>query len=352
MRVAMVNATHSWGGVKTLMVDLSEYLIQNGHTVFTYARQAVYVEEAQKRFGHGVYSCFGADLNPCAVGRFLREFRRNGVDILLTNIKKDITTAGVAARILGIPVVQVVGLPDDMRPTFINRVLDALIKPYYFSPSRYIGEGFERCVPYVPKERSVHIVNGKRLARTPQTLAVPRRLIATQQLIEGKGHIYLLQALAELTHLPWHLDVVGTGGLAPWLEEQANALGLAGRVTWHGFSTDVRALLAQADIFLLASEYEGLPNTLEEALAEGLLPICREIGGVKEVLDDVLQQWLVPVEAKAPAFKALIERALALPDAELLRLKAQARECCRRFCEFETQYAAMTGWLAGLVAKA
>ena len=57
---------------------------------------------------------------------------------------------------------------------------------------------------------------------------------------------------------------------------------------------------------------------LLEALAHGLAPIVRDVGGVREVLTPELEAWMLPYEADSDAFRAVIERALALTDEELL----------------------------------
>ena len=61
----------------------------------------------------------------------------------------------------------------------------------------------------------------------------PDLLLSVGQLIRGKGHDVLLEAMARLT-VPARLAIAGTGRLAAALEEQATALGLGARVTFLG----------------------------------------------------------------------------------------------------------------------
>jgi len=332
------------------MLELAECLVQNGHQVFTYARQEVFAEQAAKRLGHGERIRFGADANPRAVHFFARQFAEKRIEAVLTNVKKDLTTGGIAARLLKLPVVQFIGLPNDIRSTFINRCLDRFIRPRYLCSCRFIGDGFLQAVPYVPAERMKVILNGKEVSAASSGVSTPRRLAATQQIIPGKAHGTLLRALSQVKG-EWRLDIAGTGSDMPTMQELAEKLGISGRIVWHGFSTDVRGLLARSDIFLLASEYEGLPNTLQEALAEGVLPICRDVGGVREVLEGELMDWLVPETSGPEQFKVAIERALGLTDAELLRIKGVAREACRKHCEIHVQAAAFVDWLEKMISE-
>ena len=114
MNIAFVNATIRWGGVKTWTLDFGESLRDKGHAVFIYGRQPEFIEAARRRVGHGERMNFGADLNPLTIRRFCRMFRENAIDVVIVNIEKDLATAGAAARLLGIPTVQRIGLPTDI----------------------------------------------------------------------------------------------------------------------------------------------------------------------------------------------------------------------------------------------
>jgi glycosyltransferase involved in cell wall biosynthesis len=173
-------------------------------------------------------------------------------------------------------------------------------------------------------------------------------LIATQQLFADKGHDVILRALAGV-NAPFVLHVAGDGPLETELKRLAAELDLSNRVIWHGFSTDVSALLGQSDIFLLASLYEGLPNTMLEAMAHGLLPIVRDVGGVREALTPELESWLLPEDAGSLAFRAAIERALAMPDADLLAVCEASRAACRLRCDINTLALDLERWLANEV---
>jgi len=349
MRIAFVNATRKWGGVKTWTLDFAERLTAFGHDVRVYGRQPEFVAEAQRRVGHGAPVNFGCDLNPAAVAYFFRAFRQQRTDVVIVNIGKDLATAGVAARLLGIPVVQRIGLPNDIPARLKTRLLHAWVRPVFLCPCQYIADGFARSLPYVDPA-DVHVVlNGKTPSTAPLAVHAPRRLIATQQLNPDKSHETLLRALAAI-NAPFELHMVGTGSEEVRLRGLAAALGLGDRVRWHGFSTDVPGLLAQADIFLLASRSEGLPNTLLEALAQGLLPVARDVGGVREVFTPELERWLLPYESGPDAFADALRAALSLSDDDLLAARRASREACRARCDLDAKARELEGWLTGQIA--
>ncbi|MDP2342906.1 MAG: glycosyltransferase [Deltaproteobacteria bacterium] len=76
---------------------------------------------------------------------------------------------------------------------------------------------------------------------------------------------------------------VGDGPLRPQVEDRIDALGLRDHVQLHGFVDDVRPFLAAADVFLLASAWEGLPRTVLEATAAGLPCVVRDTGWAADV---------------------------------------------------------------------
>lgn len=94
----------------------------------------------------------------------------------------------------------------------------------------------------------------------------------------------MLDAIAALRHEatnPFRIVIVGDGPRASELRRQAAALGLDDVVTWHGWRRKDQ-LLAQyqaADCFLNPSIYEGMPNTVLEAMACGLPVVASDVPG-------------------------------------------------------------------------
>lgn len=100
-----------------------------------------------------------------------------------------------------------------------------------------------------------------------------------------KDHATLLQAMALIGNLAWRLRLVGDGPLLAEVKALASSLGLEDRVEFLGARSDVMALLAQSDVFVLASRFEGLPISILEAMRAGLPVIASNVGGVPELVD-------------------------------------------------------------------
>ena len=117
----------------------------------------------------------------------------------------------------------------------------------------------------------------------------PIRILSVGTLVPRKGHDVLLRALGRLTDLEWELQIVGAPrdavhahGLAALAEE----LGIAQRVRFLGelAGDALEAAYAAADIFALATHWEGYGMAAAEALARGLPCAITQGGAIADVV--------------------------------------------------------------------
>lgn len=130
-----------------------------------------------------------------------------------------------------------------------------------------------------------------------------------------KGHRYLAEAIpAVIAQVPQvHFVWVGEGAEEDALRQQLAALGVDRHVTFAGQRSDVPALLAASDVFVLPSLYEGLPLVALEAMALGRPIIGTRVCGTEEVVDDDVTGRLVEARDAAALVTALLE-VLHQPD--------------------------------------
>lgn len=147
----------------------------------------------------------------------------------------------------------------------------------------------------VKRERALVVWNG-----VPDTVErahpglEPPRLVMVARFSPQKDHELLLRSLAGLQDLSWTLDLLGDGPLLPRMKALARELGLENRVRFWGRRLDVATVLAEAQVFVLTSRWEGLPLTILEAMRAGLPVVASDVGGVREAVVDGLTGFLVP----------------------------------------------------------
>jgi len=197
----------------------------------------------------------------------------------------------------------------------------------------------------VPADRIARIPNGVDTDRfQPVTAAERARLRAelglpadrivvnfTGRLSRAKGLPMLLEVWRQLmaSEQPVHLALVGSGrdsfddcedDLRTFITQHR----LAETISMPGAVADVGAWLQAADVFVLPSEYEGLPLALLEAMACGLPAIATRVGAISEVIHDRDNGVLVPAR-DAEALCRALEWALAHPE-RTRELGARARD--------------------------
>jgi len=133
---------------------------------------------------------------------------------------------------------------------------------------------------------------------------VPRPLVVAAGRLAGvKNYPLLLAAVGRLRQgsgAP-SLWILGEGPERARLEVIASQPPLAGRVRFLGFRPDPWGVIAQADVFVLTSTYEGFGNVLVEAMACGTPVVATRSPGTVEIIEDGVNGLLVAHDAAAVA---------------------------------------------------
>jgi len=143
------------------------------------------------------------------------------------------------------------------------------------------------------------------IERTP----VRGEIVTCGRLVEQKNHALLIDAFSEvLKKYPFvTLKIYGEGALREKLQHQINDLGLEKKAFLMGATSDVEKVLQTADLFVLSSDYEGMPNALMEAMAAGVPCISTDCpcGGPRELFGEDASDKLVPCNDSAQLAEAI-----------------------------------------------
>jgi glycosyltransferase involved in cell wall biosynthesis len=89
--------------------------------------------------------------------------------------------------------------------------------------------------------------------------------------------------------------IVGDGVLKKELDQRYQSLEMQDYLHFVGLQAETRPYLQAMDIFMMSSEFEGLPIALLEAMSMGCMPACTSAGGIPELVKDNSNGVLVPV---------------------------------------------------------
>lgn len=252
-------------------------------------------------------------LLPQALRRLLMLQRRERFDV----IQADLPVAGILARVAGrLSSVPVVYTEHNLQERYhsVTRWANAATYAWnrrVLAVSGEVAESIGRR-GLVERTRVVTLMNGVPVeqvrAEAAQGHDVRRELnIPEDHLVVGTVAVLRSQkrltdwfqvaarVAAERPHVTFLL--VGGGPLEAEVRTLVESLGLSPRVRMPGFRADGRRLMGTMDVFLMTSEFEGLPIALLEAMTLGKPVVSTRVGGIPEVVETGVTGLLAPVGA-------------------------------------------------------
>lgn len=136
-------------------------------------------------------------------------------------------------------------------------------------------------------------------------------IITCGRLTEQKNQLLLIRAFVNTQKVLKNakLYIYGEGNLKNKLNELIHENRLEGKVILKGQTSNVAEALSKADLFVLSSDYEGMPNVLMEAMAIGIPCISTDCpcGGPRDLIKNDIDGLLVPVGNEEKMSEAIIK---------------------------------------------
>lgn len=343
MKIVLTNSSQIFGGNERWTVSTAAALREAGHEVVLFLRDEGIVHERIAELGirAAAFPGFGGDLDPLALVRLVRAFRRERPDAVLLTNTKDYWIGGLAAWITRVPV-RVLRL-SIIRPvkdnlkyrlvyrTWVNRVV---------VNSREVADGIRESAPWLADLPIDVVYNGVDIDDTVAPHATgldPGAFVvgACAHVTTRKRFDWALRALPDGAHFL----LVGDGPDLGRLRDLAEELGIADRVHFPGFDPDPRPWYPAFDLNVLPSQTEGMPNAVLEAMAAGVPTLATDCGGVRELLDEGRCGVIVDRDDFEGFRRAL--HALVRDAGERAELGRRARERAARVFSREATTAAL-----------
>lgn len=243
----------------------------------------------------------GSILDARAVLRLRRALHDHQTKLLVCFLHQANLVGRIAGWLAGVRAV-VSGIRVADRRKFViwsDRLTRGLTRKYV-AVSRHVAETHaKRCG--IPARDITVIYNG---VETPGEIHTNRerrdsqfRILFVGRLVRQKQPQNLVSAVAALPEELRNrtvVDILGDGELRGRLEQQITAASLENQIRLHGHQPNVAEWMAQADVLALPSAWEGLPNVVLEAMAQGLPVVASAVDGVPEVVESGVTGWLVP----------------------------------------------------------
>lgn len=222
-------------------------------------------------------------------------------DAVISFITRTNISAIAASFFTGIPVIisernnPVVDPPTKLSRFIRNRVYP-MASGYVFQ-TRFAQEYFSKPI----RKKSIVIANpvSSSVCEYCNNSDRQRRVIAVCRLEPQKNIKLLIDAFdrAVDTHLEYHLDIFGTGTLEEELRTYIKSKGHPDRISLKGFTAEAIREMSESEIFVLSSNYEGMPNALIEAMSVGCACIATDAPayGARDVIRNNENGILIPV---------------------------------------------------------
>lgn len=153
---------------------------------------------------------------------------------------------------------------------------------------------------FVNEEKLVFLPNPVDISSEISNLEQKKpHILVVGRLHPQKGLDILIRAFAQIysCHKQWKLIVVGDGAQRKELKELSVKLGISTHVEWKGYLGDVTPYYKECSIFVQASRYEGMPNTVLEAMSYALPVIITDAQiGIVDIIENKISGIIVPVE--------------------------------------------------------
>ncbi len=157
-------------------------------------------------------------------------------------------------------------------------------------------------------------------------------IVTAGRLTDQKNHRLLINSFASINEKfpDYSLIIYGEGPLKGALMQQTEKLGLGERVLFPGYTTNIGERIKNASLFVLSSDFEGMPNALMEAMALGVPCVSTDCdgGGSRFLIEDGINGLLVP-KGDEEGLSEAIERLLT-DKALSVRLGTEAHKICER----------------------
>lgn len=301
-----------WGGAEVWLMDVMHGLTRRGHEVTLVCRPGTILEKNARAERFDVVTVpMRGDFDPDTVWRMLRLMRTRHIDVVSTNMDKELRFGGLAARLAGrVAVVPSREVDYPLKNKLQYRFTYNCLADHVLANSASTKRSLLMNAPWLNSDRVEVIYKGidpAPYAGHPEDGLALRRELAIPdaapvigfvgQIIERKGIPDLVEAIPRIVaNVPGvKFVLVGEGKLSEFVEKKTRELGVSEHVIACGFRRDIPAVMKAIDLLVLPSVVEGFGYVLVEAMAAGKPVVATNVSSIPEIVEDGATGILVDV---------------------------------------------------------
>ena len=199
---------------------------------------------------------------------------------------------------------------SSLKNKFFRKVVESKTAGFVFQT-----QGARDCYKKSVQKKSKVILNPFNADKLPEYDFENREkeIVTMGRLHPQKNHKMLIDAFAIIADefKDYKLKIYGDGQLKETLQKQIDDMGLSKQIELMGAQKDILNKINKASLFVLSSDYEGLPNALIEAMCVGVPSVSTDCspGGAREIIEDGKNGFIVPCNdenALAEAMKKVL----------------------------------------------
>ncbi len=304
MNLMFVGFFHGFGGAEKMLITLANEMANRGHEV---ELVSLMVNNPQYEISNKVKYIFLKDESKNSFLKIIKRYKKfkkiisqYSPDLIINFwLQPAYLCAFMGKKISSRTIYAERSDPYDKQYSgmlgMIRRIAFNRLRGFVFQ-----SKGAQECFNQKVQSKSCVIHNPVFI--NPNDYPIPKirdkKVVTVGRLHPQKNQALLIDAFGKISS-NWNdyvLEIYGDGELKDVLQEKINVMGLSKKVLLMGTYKDIHERIRNASLFVLSSDYEGMPNVLLEAAAIGIPSVstdCRP-GGAREIINDNISGKIVP----------------------------------------------------------
>lgn len=304
MKIIQVMPDFGLAGAETMVENLACGLVEEGHDVLVISLYDLHTAITDRIENKGIkieYLGKKRGFDPSIVKKLQIIIKAYQPDVIHTH-RYVLPYAFIASIGMSVKRVHTVHNIAQKEQTKIGKAINKVLFRYFKVVPVALSEEVQKTIQQVyeiPVYSIPVVFNGIDLSRCEAKESYIKKklfkVLHIGRFMAVKNHTVLLRSFAKFAqqHTDVRLELLGDGELREEMVRLAEELNLMEKVEFAGLQSNVYPWLHDADVFILPSEFEGMPMTLIEAMGTALPIIASDVGGIPDMLANKKEALLI-----------------------------------------------------------